>query len=138
MPLAIVYPVLAQVLLTLVLAFATGWLRVSAVRSGGVSPREVALSSERWPERVRKVGNNLANQFETPVVFYVLCGVALLVGAAGTLMVILAWLYVASRLVHSYIHVTSNHLGHRFYAFAFGVCVLAAMWIVIVLHLLSA
>ena len=130
------YPVLAQILLTFVLLFATGRHRVGAIRAGRVRVPDIALDSRKWPDDVLKISNNMHNQFETPVLFYALCGLAAGLGIAGTLMIVLAWLFVASRLAHTYIHLTSNHVLKRFMAFVFGVLALLAMWVLIVFNLL--
>jgi hypothetical protein len=137
-PPALLYPILAQVLLTLVLLFWTGRARVAALRAGRARIPEVALSAEPWPDDVRKISNNYHNQFETPVLFYVLCGAATYLGATGFFMVLLAWGYIASRLVHSWIHVTTNRLRHRFLAFATGALILAVMWVVVAVRLAPA
>jgi hypothetical protein len=137
-PLALVYPAMAQVLLTFVLLLWSGQSRVAAVRARRVRMADVALSSDAWPEEVRKVGNNLRNQFETPVLFYVLCGVATYVAATNVVTVLLAWAYVGTRLVHTFIHVTSNRIEQRFAVFVAGVAVLIALWVAIVVKLLAA
>ncbi len=137
-PLALLYPVLAQVLLTLILLFWTARARLAALRAGSVRIPEVALSVEPWPDDVRKISNNFHNQFETPVLFYVLCGAATFLGATGIVMTLLAWAYVATRLVHSIIHVTTNRVRHRFAIFALGVAVLIVIWIVVVARLVAA
>jgi hypothetical protein len=134
-PLALVYPVLAQVLLTFVLYVLTARARGAALRARRVRVGEIALSTEPWPDDVKKFSNNLHNQFEAPVLFYVLCGVATYVGATGTLIVVLAWLFVVSRVVHAAIHVTTNRVRYRFYAFAFGLTVLALLWVILVFRL---
>jgi hypothetical protein len=138
MPLALVYPVLAQVALTLALVLWTGGVRMRALRRRDVRIRDIALSSDAWPDSAKKISNNMHNQFETPLLFYVLCGVATYVGETGILMAVLAWLYVVTRVVHTAIHVTTNRVPHRFFAFAAGIVVLILMWIVIVLRLLAA
>lgn len=135
---SLVYPVLAQVLLTILLALRLGMLRVRSVRARQVHVREIALSDEAYPEDVRKVGNSVRNQFETPVLFYVLSGVAIYVGATGFLMALLAWAYVATRAVHAAIHVTHNRVQQRFIPFALGLVVLTLMWIFLVFHLATA
>jgi hypothetical protein len=137
-PLALVYPVLAQVLLTFVLMVWTAQVRTAALRARRVRVPAIALSGEAWPDDVKKVSNNMHNQFETPILFYVLCGVATYISVTGVLMAVLAWLYVASRVVHTVIHVTSNRLRQRFAAFLVGVVALIAMWVVIVARLASA
>ena len=137
-PFGLVYPVMAQVLLSLVLLLWTGRVRVRALRDKQVRIRDIALSGEPWPDDVKKISNNMHNQFETPVLFYALCGAAVYVGATGVAVVLLAWSYVATRLLHTAVHVTSNRVQHRFYPFAAGVLVLAAMWTVIAVRLAEA
>ncbi|MBP1883173.1 MAPEG family protein [Sinorhizobium mexicanum] len=41
----------------------------------------------------------------------------------------LAWLFVASRYLHAYVHVTGNWLRHRHPFFMSGVAPLGAMWL---------
>jgi len=137
-PLALVYPVLAQVFLTFVLLVWTGRVRTAAVRARRVRVSAIALSGDAWPDDVKQIYNNMHNQFETPVLFYVLCGVATYIAATGVLMTALAWLYVITRVVHTTIHVTTNRVQHRFAVFVVGVVALVAMWVVIVARLLSA
>lgn len=134
---ALVWPVLAQVLLTLVMIGLLGRARVAAVRERKVRLGDVALSNDRWPDEVRRFSNNLSNQFETPVLFYVLVAVAIHVGATGWPMVVLAWLYVASRVGHAAVHVTTNHVLTRFRMFLVGLVALLGMWLVIVARLVA-
>ena len=137
-PLPLLYPVLAQVLLTLALLLWTGRARLAALRAGRARIPEVALSAEPWPDDVRKISNSYHNQFGTPVPFYVLCGAATYLHATGLVTVRLAWAYIASRLAHTYIHVTTNRVGRRFRVFAVGVAVLFAMWLLVTARLLAA
>ena len=97
--------------------FWTGRQRVRAIRKRRVRFQDIALNREAWPDDVRKVGHNLENQFETPVLFYVLCGAATHIGATGFVMTVLAWIYVILRVIHAVIHVTVNDM-RRAIAFA--------------------
>jgi hypothetical protein len=133
----LLYPVLAQVLLTLLLSFLLGAMRVAAVRSRQVRLRDVALSGGAYPERVRKVENSVRNQFETPVLLYVLCGAGIYVGATGTVMILLAWAYVVTRVVHATIHISHNRVQQRLIPFALGLVLLTLMWIVVVVRLIA-
>ncbi len=137
-PLALVYPVLAQVLWTFVVFGILGLQRYRAISSRRTNPRDIALTDEAWTEDAKKASNNLRNQFETPVIFYALCGVATYAGVTAVGIAILAWLYVATRVVHTIVHTTSNFLPVRTLVFALGVTALGLMWIVIVLRLLAA
>jgi hypothetical protein len=49
---------------------------------------------------------------------------------------LLAWMFVLSRLVHAYIHVTSNRLDRRTGAFGIGLIALFLMWVIIVARIL--
>lgn len=122
-------PVFVHVVLLVTLVIAMGRGRVAAVQAGEVKLKDIALDSSKWPERLRKVANNYQNQFELPVLFY--AGVALLIatGLADGVALVLAWAFVASRLVHSFIQVGTNNVVHRLYAFAAGLAALAAMWL---------
>ena len=136
-PNSLVYPIMAQVLLTFAMLLWMGRVRVAAIKAGRVRVAELALGGSAWPDDVRKVANNAHNQFETPILFYVLCGLALLVGATGPIMTLLAWGYVVARLVHTAIHVTSNRVRHRFVAFAAGFGMLVLMWLAIAARLVT-
>jgi hypothetical protein len=125
---AMLAPVFVHVVLVIALVIVTGRGRVAAVRAGEIKLKDIALDGSRWPERLRKPANNYQNQFELPVLFY--AGVALLIatGLADGIALVLAWGFVLSRLVHSFIQVGTNNVVHRLYAFGAGLAALAAMW----------
>ena len=131
----LVAPVLAQILLTLVVLMILGRVRVAAVKAGKVRLADIAVSSAGWPEDVRKLQANVSNQFETPVLFYVLCGVAVFTGAANLFTAVCAWLYVASRVAHLLVHTGGNNVITRFRIFLVGLVALLAMWLYVVVHL---
>jgi len=133
---AILLPLLAQVALTFVLLGMTGYSRVSSVRRGETKVRDIALGQLNWPEPVIKIGNSFNNQFQLPVLFYVVVILAFVLRAADLLLVTSSWVFVATRLVHAYIHITSNHVSRRFYAFAAGFAVLVVMWIIVAMRIL--
>jgi hypothetical protein len=125
---SILLPLFVQVALTFVLLFWTGGARFAAVRRGDVRPRDVALREPNWPKQETQIANAYQNQLELPVLFYVLTILAVITRHADFLFVVLAWVFVLLRVVHVAIHLTSNHLGRRFAAFAAGAVVLAVMW----------
>jgi hypothetical protein len=49
---------------------------------------------------------------------------------------ILSWLFVLSRIIHAYIHVTSNRLDRRTGVFAVGVTALLLMWVIVIARFL--
>ncbi|MDQ7048323.1 MAG: hypothetical protein Q9M92_01810 [Enterobacterales bacterium] len=70
---SILLPVLIQIALTLVVFLMLGMRKTAAIKAGGVDRKKTALDNSAWPEPVVKVSNNIANQFQTPILFYVLC-----------------------------------------------------------------
>src|SRR5262249_3044460 len=133
---AILLPLFAQVALTLALLGMTGYSRVASVRRGETKVRDIALGQPNWPEPITKIGNSYNNQFQLPVLFYVAVILGLVSRAADLPFVILSWLFVATRLGHAYIHVTSNRVGRRFNIFAAGFAVLVVMWIIVATRIL--
>ena len=123
-------PVFVQVLLTLALLAWAGYLRVQAVRSGAVHPRDVALGQPNWPPHVTQITNAYKNQLELPILFYAVIALSLVTATVSTTTVVLAWLFVALRLGHALIHVTTNRLSRRFFFFLAGGVILLLMWIV--------
>ena len=122
-------PVFAQVALTFALLFTLGPARVAAVQRGEVKVRDIVLGQSAWPDRITQIGNSFDNQFQVPVLFYVLVALALVTGKVDSILTWGAWAFVASRVVHALVHVTTNAITQRFNAYLTGVLVLAAMWI---------
>jgi len=124
----VLLPVFAQVILTFAVAYILAYQRITAIRSGQVHPSKIALREPNWPDDARKSGNNLLSQFEIPVLFYVLMILLLITRKADYVMVMLAWIFVALRVVHAYVHLTSNRVSLRGPLFIVGVIVLTIMW----------
>jgi hypothetical protein len=135
---AILAPLFVLVALTFVLLFWMGGARFAAVRRGGVRVGDIALGQSNWPPRVQQISNCYHNQLQLPLLFYVLTVLALLLHKADLLFVVMAWIFVALRIVHAAIHVTSNRVFRRFQAFAAGAIVLLLMWIIFALRVLLA
>ena len=81
---------------------------------------DLALGRVTWPEDADKRAANQRNQFELPVLFYAVVAFALISKGADFLMLVLAWLFVLTRLVHAAIHVGPNKVRWRSPAFALG------------------
>lgn len=123
----IIWPVLAQVFLTLALFIILGVRKIKALKSGGVDRGKAALNNREWPVDVIKVSNNIANQFEAPILFYVLCLVLYSMNVVSVAAVVLAWLFTLSRCAHAYVHIHSNHVPMRFRLFMVGCLILIAI-----------
>ena len=133
---AILYPVFVQVLLTVMVYVLLAVSRAQAISrmDRGRGNPDLALGRVEWPEDAVKRAANQRNQFELPVLFYAVTAFALIVSAADALMVVLAWLFVATRLLHAAIHIGPNKVRWRSPAFALGLLVLAIMWVKLFIH----
>ena len=83
-----------------------------------------------------QIGNAFHNQLELPVLFYVVVLLALTTQALDVIICVLSWMFVLSRFVHAYIHVTSNRLDRRNAVFLVGAIALALMWVIVVARIL--
>src|SRR5690554_8235478 len=69
----IFWPVLAQILLTLVMFIVLGARKAKAVTAGSVNRKEAALDNRGWPEDDVKVSYIITNYFEILFLLLVLC-----------------------------------------------------------------
>ena len=72
-----------------------------------------------------------------PTLFYILTLLAYFTHHAGILFVVLAWVFVIFRLLHAYVHVTSNIANLRGMLFGLGSVVLAVMWVIFIIQVLA-
>jgi hypothetical protein len=135
---AVLLPVFVLVALAFGLLLSLGRTRVGALRRREVRLSDVALGENAWPKRVTQIGRAYQNQLEVPLFFYVLVALALITHKAGFGFVLLSWVFVALRLAHAYVHVTSNVVRYRFNLFAAGVTVLVIMWISFAIQVLTS
>jgi hypothetical protein len=133
----VLLPLFVQVLLTFGLWFWMAWLRTRALRSRTVRRSDVALREPNWPPRVLQIGNAAHNQLELPMLFYVLTILSIITRHADVVFVVLAWIFVLSRLAHAYVHATSNEIRQRGPLFGIGLLVLLIMWVIFMVRILT-
>jgi hypothetical protein len=133
---AVLLPLFVEVTLTFVLLVWMAYLRTTTLTSGAVKPRDIALREPNWPSRATQVANAFHNQLELPVLFYVLTILAWITRHADYLFVVMAWIFVALRLAHAFIHTTGNDVRRRGGVFIVGAIVLALMWLIFTFRIL--
>ncbi len=135
-PVHILFPIVAMVALVVFVVVRLARSRVRAVRRRDISVRyfELFQGSEE-PEELRALSRHFVNLFEVPILFYVACIVAYVSVQVDLWLILLAWLFVVSRYVHSYIHLTSNIVIQRFRVYGIGLAVLVLMWLTLTIHL---
>ena len=132
----VLLPVFVLIGLTFALLLGMAGARRGALVGGQAKIRDIVLGQPNWPTRATQIGNCFKNQFELPVLFYILIAIALPLRHADLIIVMLSWVFVITRFVHAGIFVTSNDLNRRSLAWFAGVLVLFAMWLYFALRIL--
>jgi len=131
-------PLFVEVLLTFAVMFGMMYFRTSTLRSGETRYEDISLREPNWPARATKFGYAFANQFELPVLFYVLTILEIITKHADLLFVLLAWVFVVMRILQVGVHVTSNNVRVRGGFYGAGAIVLLIMWIVYIVRIVLA
>lgn len=132
---AIFWPAIVQVALIHLVYFLLFTRRQAAVKAGRVRMSQLR-DNVTEPEETRFLRNNLTNQFELPVLFIAGCVGLYATGHAGPVAVVLAWLFVASRLAHAYIHLSRHHhMRYRVPAFITGYALNGLLWLWLAVNL---
>jgi hypothetical protein len=99
--------------------------------------REVTRDDFKFGESAKVSGavsipnRNLMNLLEMPVLFYILCLALFVSNRVTGLQVTLAWIFVALRAAHSFVHLTFNNVLVRLTMYALSNFVLMAMWLLL-------
>jgi hypothetical protein len=96
------------------------------------------LREPNWPVRATQFGYAFANQFELPVLFYVLTILEIVTRHADRLFVLLAWIFVLTRVLQAWVHVTNNNVRVRGAFYGVGAIILVIMWVIYIVRILLA
>ena len=132
----LLYPMIVQILLTTIILLRTGYCRFQSLRIGQTKIKDIALGQDAWPEAALKAANSFNNQFQLPILFYVAILLSLFLQINSHVLQILAWFFVTTRILHAYVHITSNHVPTRFRFFLAGFITINITWIFIAFQIL--
>jgi hypothetical protein len=133
---AILLPLFVEVALTFALMLGMMYHRTSSLRRGEVRLSDIAMREPNWPTRPTLFANAFSNQFELPVLFYVLTTLEIVTRHADLVFVILAWIFVLMRVLQAVVHVTDNNVPRRGGIYGVGALVLVVMWIIFAVRIL--
>src|SRR3990172_7807263 len=132
---AVLLPLFVEVALTLGLLLWLAVLRRNDFKSGAVRLSQIALREPNWPVKTQQVAYAFSNQFELPVLFYVLTILEIVTRHADLVFVVLAWIFVLARIGQAYVHTTSNVVLRRGMIYIVGALVLIAMWVIFMVRI---
>ena len=122
-------PMGAMALLTFTVLGLIPARRFRAVFAGRARPDDFKFGeSAAVPGDVSIPNRNYMNLLELPMLFYVGGLMYYVAGRLDEAALIVAWIYVALRALHSVIHLTYNNVIHRLIPFALSNLVLMAFW----------
>lgn len=123
------WPMFAMAALTFLVWLRMFQTRVGEMKRRRIHPQSVAQSAQ-MAQMVEdsRAADNFRNLFELPVLFYAAMLLSMHAGIESTAMLVLAWVFVALRALHSYIHCTYNRVMDRFKAYVLSGFVLWTIW----------
>ncbi len=126
----ILYPMAGMAALTFIVLLLIPRARWTAGFRGEVKAKDFRYGeSPSVPGAVSLPNRNFMNLLELPVLFYVVCLGFYVTEKVDAFAVYTAWLFVALRVVHSFVHLTYNNVYHRLGAYAASATVLLVLWI---------
>jgi hypothetical protein len=133
---SILLPLFVEVLLTPGLLLWMVPLRQGDFSKGVARHDTVALREPNWSKKTLQVGYCFSNQFELPVLFYVLTILEIVTRQADLIFMILAWIFVLTRIMHAMVYTTSNKVRMRGAWYGFGATALAIAWVIYMVRIL--
>ncbi|RMA82185.1 MAPEG family protein [Umboniibacter marinipuniceus] len=128
-------PMLALLTWTTIIWWALLLVRLSEIKAKKLLPHQLNTpedAKELLSLRQNMLARNFANLLELPLLFYILGALSIILKVESEFSVLLAWLFVGSRVAHSLIHTGYNTVLHRFYAYVLGGLVLTT-WVITML-----
>lgn len=83
-----------------------------------------------------RIGANLSNQFEWPLFFYVAC-LILLRQEPNTAAVVLAWIFVIGRVLHSLVQILIPNIRLRGVVFTINFLAVLGLWGIVLLSVVQ-
>ena len=126
---SILTPALALVIWSLIMMVWLYATRIPAMQKAGIDPAKAthAAALDPLPAQVRWVADNYNHLMEQPTIFYALIFYTYLAGQQDGWNIIIAWAYVALRVVHSLVQATVNLVLLRFSIFMVSSVVLMVL-----------
>lgn len=126
----VLIPVFVQVLLTSVVMILMGRRRIRAAKNKEISIAAFkTMNLTGANEQVIATSRNFDNQFQMPMLYLFSVLFVLQLGLADAAYAALGAAFVLLRIVHTVIHIGTNHVRSRFNVFLLGCAVLWAIWL---------
>jgi hypothetical protein len=93
---------------------------------------------KHWSAMEPRISANLSNQFEWPVFFHLACVLLIQFQAVTLAALVLAWVFVAGRVVHSLVQIGTTNIRLRGLVFTINFLAALGLWALVVHQSLGA
>ena len=121
-------PLLGQVILTFCVGLLARIRREKSVKEGFNWRYFKTFEGEKPPRYVLQADQHLVNLFEVPMLFFAAGILAISLDTVDTVILLIASIYVISRVIHAIISLTNNRLLWRGRVFIFSTIIILVMW----------
>lgn len=121
-------PLLGQVILTFCVGLLARIRREKSVKEGFNWRYFKTFEGEKPPRYVLQADQHLVNLFEVPMLFFAAGILAISLDTVDTMILLIASIYVISRVIHAIISLTNNRLLWRGRVFIFSTIIILVMW----------
>ena len=87
----LIYPMVAMVLLTVLVALRLLYFNTMAVLTGAVHIKHFRLFDDNLPQEFQAMRQHYKNMFELPLLFYVLCIAGIVMNSVTSMDLMFAW-----------------------------------------------
>ena len=130
-------PVLALIIWTLLIWILMYARRIPAMQRAKIDPETAKSPDGKWKEdlplSVQASAHNYNHLMEQPTIFYALMFYLALTAQMSAPLFYAAWVYVALRVLHSFVQVSSGKVMLRFAIFALSTVVPISMVVITVI-----
>ncbi|MAJ43133.1 MAG: hypothetical protein CMF96_00125 [Candidatus Marinimicrobia bacterium] len=131
----ILYPTFLMVLLTAILYVKNYFDNKKAYKDKQVSADYFKTYLEIPPEKIAISQQTLKNQFELPIIFYILISILISMNKITIFDIFFAWIFVISRYFHCYVRLSSNFVPLRARVFKIGLLILIIWWVYFIIKI---
>ncbi|WP_394001986.1 MAPEG family protein [Luteimonas sp. WGS1318] len=124
----LIIPMAAHVALAVLLYVLLTAARAPAVWGIGRRPD----GAHPWASVEPRISANLSNQFEWPLLFYAACLILMQLQVTSS-AIVLAWIFVAGRVLHSAVQILTQNVRLRGIVFTINFLAVLGMWVLVLM-----
>lgn len=127
----LIYPMFIMFTLYIIAYINLGATRFRLVKAKKVPLRyfKAYVPSDDYPVELYTSARLISNLFEAPILFFIVCALAVGLNYESIYLVTLSWIYVTLRYVHGFSFVFIKNIKIRFISFLVSLVALIMMWL---------